>query len=158
MSKCHKSVSSTSIEKSTPLQAKKSRGATFPPCYFDRKMSGASSPVTRRNTILKLFWWFLLMFYIGKLGKTSKIAFFRDLNPLNGVFGRILYPIPWGALLETFYAKFGKFSSSGRGDLKRRYKWPFSPFSPKMTYFDQIDTINGTFDQIDDHKPDWNNF
>ena len=27
-----------------------------------------------------------------------------------------------------------------------------------MTYFDQIDPINDTFDQIYVHKPDWNNF
>ena len=36
-------------------------------------------------------------------------------------------------------------------------KWPnFDPFLPKMTYFDQIDNINDTFDQIYVHKPDWN--
>ena len=34
----------------------------------------------------------------------------------------------------------------------------FEPFSPKMTYFDQIDPINDIFDQIFVHKPDWNNF
>ena len=27
-----------------------------------------------------------------------------------------------------------------------------------MTYFDQIDPIHDTFDQIYVHKPDWNNF
>ena len=38
-------------------------------------------------------------------------------------------------------------------------KWPnFGPFSPKMTYFDQIDPINDTFDPIYVHKSDWNNF
>ena len=31
------------------------------------------------------------------------------------------------------------------------------PFSPKMTYFDQIYAINDIFDQISIHKPDWNN-
>ena len=31
---------------------------------------------------------------------------------------------------------------------------PFGTFSPKMTYFDQIDPINDTFDQIYVHKPD----
>ena len=33
----------------------------------------------------------------------------------------------------------------------------FVTFSPKMTYFDQIDTINDYFDQIYVHKRDWNN-
>ena len=32
------------------------------------------------------------------------------------------------------------------------------PFSPKMTYFDQIDPINDIFDQIYVHKPEWNKF
>ena len=32
------------------------------------------------------------------------------------------------------------------------------PFSPKMTYFDQIYAINDIFDQISIPKPDWNNF
>ena len=32
----------------------------------------------------------------------------------------------------------------------------FVTFSPKMTYFDQIDTINDYFDQIYVHKPDMN--
>ena len=37
--------------------------------------------------------------------------------------------------------------------------WPpklreFGAFSPKMTYFDQIDPINDIFDQIYVHKPD----
>ena len=31
------------------------------------------------------------------------------------------------------------------------------PFSPKMTYFDQIDPINDILDQNYAHKPDWNN-
>ena len=30
----------------------------------------------------------------------------------------------------------------------------FLPFSPKMTYFDQIDPINDIFDQIYVHKPE----
>ena len=30
----------------------------------------------------------------------------------------------------------------------------FGPFSPKITYFDQIDPINDTFDPIYVHKPD----
>ena len=35
------------------------------------------------------------MFYIGKLGKTAKIACFRDLNPLNVVFcaNFVAYPM-----------------------------------------------------------------
>ena len=31
---------------------------------------------------------------------------------------------------------------------------PFGTFSPKMTYFDQIDPINDNFYQIYVHKPD----
>ena len=34
----------------------------------------------------------------------------------------------------------------------------FGKFSPKFTYFDQIDPINVYFDQIYVHKPDLNNF
>ncbi len=34
----------------------------------------------------------------------------------------------------------------------------FWPFSPIMTYFDQIDPINDTFDQSYVNKPDWNHF
>ena len=34
----------------------------------------------------------------------------------------------------------------------------FWPFSPKMTYFDQIDPINDILDQSYVNKPDWNNF
>ena len=34
------------------------------------------------------------MFYIRKLGKTSKIACFRDLNPLNVVFRANFVPYP----------------------------------------------------------------
>ena len=34
----------------------------------------------------------------------------------------------------------------------------FGPFSPKMTYFAQIDPINDIFDQIYVHKTDRNNF
>ena len=33
----------------------------------------------------------------------------------------------------------------------------FWPFSPKMTYFDQIYAIIDIFDQFSVHKPDWNN-
>ena len=36
--------------------------------------------------------------------------------------------------------------------------WEFGTFSPKMTYFDEIDPINDTFEQIYVHKPYWNNF
>ena len=34
----------------------------------------------------------------------------------------------------------------------------FWAFSPKMTYFDQIDSINDSIDKFYDNKPDWNNF
>ena len=64
-----------------------------------------SRPVNRGNTILERFWWlgaFLLMFYIEKLGKTSKIACFCVLNHINVVFVLIPYPIPWVLMLETF--------------------------------------------------------
>ena len=33
----------------------------------------------------------------------------------------------------------------------------FGTFSRKMTYFDQIDSINDYFDQIYVQKPEWNN-
>ena len=33
----------------------------------------------------------------------------------------------------------------------------FWPFSPKITYFDQIDPINDIFDQSYVNKPDWHN-
>ena len=82
----------------------------FPPCYFDRGMSETSEKLVKALYTVGILLYihfgdegaFLLMFYMGKQGKTSKIACYRDLNPLNGVFGLILYPIPWGALLETF--------------------------------------------------------
>ena len=35
---------------------------------------------------------------------------------------------------------------------------PLSPFSPKMTYFDQTYAIKDIFDKISVQKPDWNNF
>ena len=101
------------------------------------------------------------MFYIGKLGKTAKIACFRDLNPLNVVFCANFVPYPtrlnardflrniWN--IEIFVLWKGATWEVGKnGD--------FGPFSPKMTYFDQIAPINDTFDQIYVHKPDWNNF
>ena len=57
------------------------------------------------------------MFYMGKHGKTSKIACYRDLNPLNGVFWPNFVPYPMGLVARDFLAKFGKlkFSSSGTG-------------------------------------------
>ena len=163
-------VSSTSIEKSTPLQAKKSWGGqlshyviSIEGCLGLHKNLG-SRLVNRRNTILKRFlWflWFLLMFYLGKLGKTSKITCFRDLNPVNGVFWPNFVPYPMGLVARDFLIQILKieiFVLWNRGTWKDARNGHFWPFAPKMTYFDQIDSINDTIDQIYVHKPDCNNF
>ena len=123
-----------------------------------------SRPVNRRNTILERFWWlgtFLLMFYIGKLGKTSKIACFCDLNPLNVVFRANFVPYPMRLNARDFLSHIWNieiFVLWKGGTWKVVRNGDFGPFSPKMTYFDQMDPINDTFDQIYVHKPDWNNF
>ena len=101
------------------------------------------------------------MFYMGKYGKTSKIACYRDLNPLNGVFWPNFLPYLMGLVARDFLSQIWKieiFVLWNRGARKDARNGHFWPFSPKMTYFDQIDTINDTFYQIYNHKPDWNNF
>ena len=63
-------------------------------------------------------------------------------------------------ILETFREKF-IWPLSQNLDIWRHFgpqNDPFWQFSPKMTYFDQIYAINGIFDYIFIHKPDWNNF
>ena len=65
--------------------------ATFPQCYFDRGMSGASEKPWIQAckpqgkyfiSILVIRGIFTyIMFYMGKLRKTSKSACYRDLNP-----------------------------------------------------------------------------
>ena len=82
-----------------PWNSSKSEPVYGYKCYAYKKircrgMSGlqknlGSRPVHRRNTNLYPFWWlgaFLLMFCMGKLGKTSKIVYYRKLNPLNVVY------------------------------------------------------------------------
>ena len=48
-----------------------------------------------RNIVLKPFpcgWAFLHIFYIGIYWKTAKIAYFRDYEPLNVIFGANFIP------------------------------------------------------------------
>ena len=100
-----------------------------------------SMPVNHKNTTLYPFWRWggcLLMFYMGKHWKTSKIACYRDLNPLNGVIVLIVYPIPWDTRLETFSDKFGTFKFSPlEGATENTWKIAifehFSHFHQKMT-------------------------
>jgi hypothetical protein len=43
---------------------------------------------------------------MGKYGKTSKIAYFRALTPLNGVFGANLVSYPQGGVVKNFLRPF----------------------------------------------------
>ena len=59
-------------------------------------------------------------------------------------------------ILETFKDKiFAQFPQILPYDVILVPKsTQFGPFSPKMTYFDQIDPINAIYDQIYVHNPD----
>ena len=78
------------------------------------------------------------------------MTFFSQIHP---------YRPPWNNflifLVKKFFHHFPKILTY---DVILPPKMrPFGTFSPKMTYFVQIDPINDYFDQIYVHKPDRNN-
>ena len=76
------------------------------------------------------------------IGKTPKNAYFGHLDPFNEVFSQIHpYRPPWNNfsnfLVKNFFDHFPKILTY---DVIFTPKMrPFGTFSPKMTYFDQID-------------------
>ena len=92
---------------------------------------------------------------------SQKINYFDEIYPINGIFDKIYVHKPdWNNFYELlkikFFDKFPKILTYGV--ILAPKMTQFGPFSPTMTYFDQIDPINGIFNQIYVHKPDWNNF
>ena len=75
------------------------------------------------------------------------------MTPLTKFMSINLSGIIFIIFREKIFDHFPKFLTY---DVIFPPKWP--PFWPKMSYFDQIDPINGIFDQTYVHKPDWNNF
>jgi hypothetical protein len=68
---------------------------------------------------------------MGKYGKTSKIAYFRALTPLNGVFGANLVSYPQGGVVKNFLRPFWKIKNvvPRRGDgIKTPKMAIFGPF------------------------------
>ena len=86
--------------------------------------------------------------------KNTENAYFGHLDRVNEFLVKFIHIDPPGIIFQIFYWKnvlttFPKFWPP-----KMR---PFGIFSPKMTYFEQIDPINDTFGNIYGRKPDWNN-
>ena len=75
---------------------------------------------------------------------------FSSLRSTKNFFSQIHPYIPPWNNFSNFLAKkfFDQFSKILTYDVIFTQKMrPFGKFSPKMTYFDQIDTINDYFDQ-----------
>ena len=77
---------------------------------------------------------------------------FSWFDPLNVVFRANFVPYPMRLNARDFLSHIW--------NIEIFVLWKEGPEKPsqQMTYFDQIDPINDTFDQIYVHKPDWNNF
>ena len=92
-----------------------------------------------------------------KYRENSKNAYFGHLDPFNDFFSQI-HP-PWNNfsnfLVKIVLTTFPKFSNMTSFLPPKMSE--FGTCSHKMTYFDQIDSINDYFDQIYVHKPDPNN-
>ena len=76
---------------------------------------------------------------LNRVSLTSKKKKLENFREKNLIFIQIL---DYDVILVPKYSKITRF-------------WPFSP---KMTYFDQIEPINDIFYHIYVHKSDWNNF
>ena len=89
------------------------------------------------------------------------MTYFDQIDPINDIFDQLYAHKPdWNNfskfLEENFFGQFPKILTC---DVILAPKMAqFWPFSPKISYFDQIDTIIEIFDHIYVHKPDWNNF
>ena len=97
-----------------------------------------------RNTILHPFWCgraFLLIFYMGKYGKTSKNAHFGVLSPLNGVFCANFIPYPMGRDARDFLSQFWNieiFALWNGGSSKMRKIAIFDHFRGQNCIFSQL--------------------
>ena len=92
---------------------------------------------------------------------SPKMTYFDQIYAINDIFDQISVHKPdWKNFLKLLEKKlFYHFPKILTFDVIFASKITlFCPFSPKMTYFDQIYAINDIFDQISVHKPDWNNF
>ena len=96
------------------------------------------------------------------------MTYFDQIDLINEIFYQICVHKPnrnnfYKLLEKKLYHHFPKFltydvilaQKIGQNDPILTQFWPFSP---KMTYFDQIDPINEIFYPVVVHKPDWNNF
>ena len=89
------------------------------------------------------------------------MTYFDQIDPINDIFDQNYVHKPdWNnfykLLVKKLFDQFSKILTYGVILAPKISE--FWIFSPKMTYFDQIDPINDIFDQIYVHKPDWNNF
>ena len=78
---------------------------------------------------------------------SPKMTDFHQIGPINYMFDQIyVHKADWNIFLETFREKlFYHFPQILTYDVILATKMTqFWPFSPKMSYFDQIDPINDT--------------
>ena len=98
----------------------------------------------------------------GKTWENVQNRMLSWFEPHKWGFRPNFVPYPMGLVARDFLSQIWNIEIfvpwNGGGTWKDARNGHFWPFSPKMTYFDQIDTINDTFDQIYIHKPDWNKF
>ena len=86
---------------------------------------------------------------------------FDQIYAINDMFDNISIHKPdWNHFWKLLGRKlFHHFPQISTYDVILGHKiTQFLLFSPKMTYFNQIDPINDIFYHIFVHKPDWNNF
>ena len=88
------------------------------------------------------------------------MTYFCHFDPFNDFLSQIFLCWPPLEIFSKFLVKifFAHFPKILTYDVMLTPKMSlFWPFSPKMTYFDQIDSINDVFVQSYVNKPDWHN-
>jgi len=91
---------------------------------------------------------------------SPEMTYFDKIDPINDIFDQSYANKPDWKILSKFLVKifFDHFPKILTYDVILTQKMSlFWPFSPKMTYFDQIDPINYIFDQSYVNKPDLHN-
>ena len=92
---------------------------------------------------------------------SPKMTYFDKIDPIKDIFDKIYVHKPdWNnfskLLVKKLFDHFPQILT--HGVILAPKMSEFWSFSPKMTYFDQIDPINVIFGKNYVHKPDWNNF
>ena len=90
-----------------------------------------------------------------------KMTYFDQIDPINDIFHQSYGNKPDWKIFSKFLVTnfFDHFPQILTRDVIVTPKMSlFLPFSPKMTYFDQIDPSNDIFYQSYAIKPEWNNF